>query len=216
MLKRSIRPRTRLLIRGCVTPNSLAASPWVRLRSSMSLRTAIINVERIRRCSASSSSKPRSRNTFPLDGVIFVSMVIPTSEAADSFSGDLSGLPDTAPAQDRCLVGPSAAFSFQRRARRILLLQTSRRRRLDAPRRCGFVTRKHRVLRWPWTSSHPARVLPGPDATRDRPCVSPPRGKLSDRAERSLPRRAVSWPEALYKILYAGQQAVINVRSHHP
>jgi hypothetical protein len=70
-----MRPRTRLLIRGCVTPNSLAASAWMRLRSSMSRRIAIIIVERIRRCSASSSSKPRSLNTFPLDGVIIHSIV---------------------------------------------------------------------------------------------------------------------------------------------
>src|SRR5436305_5979805 len=95
MLKRSIRPRTMLLIRGCVTPNSLAASTWVRLRSSMSLRTAIMRVERIRRCSASASSKPRSLKTLPLDGVIFASMGKATSGVADLLSAGFSRHPDT-------------------------------------------------------------------------------------------------------------------------
>lgn len=72
ILKRSILPRTRSLMRGCVTPNSLAASAWVRPRLSISFRIAIMSEERILRRSASSSSNPRSAKTFPLERVIFI------------------------------------------------------------------------------------------------------------------------------------------------
>ncbi len=69
MLKRSIRPRTRSLMRGWVTPRRSATFAWVMRREAMAFWTLIMRSARTRRCSASSSENPRSRNTLPLDAV---------------------------------------------------------------------------------------------------------------------------------------------------
>src|SRR5436309_8431079 len=74
VLKRSIRPRSRSLTRGWVTPRILAACICRRRRPRTMSWTWSIRMERIRRCSASSREKPRSRNTLPLDGTIFIFM----------------------------------------------------------------------------------------------------------------------------------------------
>lgn len=71
VLNRSMRPRRRSLTRGCVTPRILAASACFNARRATAFCTAIIKSERIKRCSASSRENPRSRNTLPLEGVIF-------------------------------------------------------------------------------------------------------------------------------------------------
>ena len=71
VLKRSIRPRRRSLTRGWVTPSILAAVLCLRPRDSMSFCTWIMRSARTSRCSASSRRNPKSRNTFPVDGVIF-------------------------------------------------------------------------------------------------------------------------------------------------
>jgi len=67
VLKRSIRPLKRSLTRGCVTRRTLAAWGCLRPRSLSTFSIWIIRSARIRRCSASSEAKPRSRKTLPLD-----------------------------------------------------------------------------------------------------------------------------------------------------
>jgi len=71
VLNKSIRPRGRSLTRGWVTPIILAAILYLRRRDAMSFCTCIMRSARTNRCSASSRRNPRSRNTFPLEGVIF-------------------------------------------------------------------------------------------------------------------------------------------------
>jgi hypothetical protein len=201
MLKRSILPRTILLIRGCVTPKSFAASTWVRLRPSMTLRTAIMRVDRIRRCSASASSKPRSLKTFPLDGVIFVSMDRATScGVADFLPVGFSKRPDTSLGQAQGHAERSAVSSSERHARRRLLLRTLPSRRPDAPRQCVSAVPGHRGQRWSWASSHPAQALVESNAAHGRQGLWQPLGKLAGPEGWSLPRRASSWPSGTIQL----------------
>lgn len=71
MLKRSMRPRIKSLIRGWVTPRSSAASACFNPRAVITFCRFAISSARILRYSASSGEKPRSRKTFPLDRVSF-------------------------------------------------------------------------------------------------------------------------------------------------
>ncbi len=71
MLKRSIRPRIRSLIRGCVPPRSSAASACFNPRAVITFCRWAMNSARIYRYPASYPEKPRSRKTFPLDRVSF-------------------------------------------------------------------------------------------------------------------------------------------------
>src|SRR3989442_1872932 len=72
MLKRSMRPRIRSLIRGWVTPRSSAASACFNPRAVITFCRFAISSARTLRYSASSAEKPRSRKTFPLDRVSFI------------------------------------------------------------------------------------------------------------------------------------------------
>ncbi len=69
VLKRSILPRRRSLIRGWETRRILAASACLKPRELMSFWSWMSKSARIKRCSTSSGGKPRSRNTFPVDAV---------------------------------------------------------------------------------------------------------------------------------------------------
>ncbi len=75
VLKRSIRPRRRSLTRGWDTRIILAASRCLRRREAISFWTWIIRSARTSRCSASSRRNPKSRNTFPVEGVTLSFMV---------------------------------------------------------------------------------------------------------------------------------------------
>ena len=70
-LNRSILPRTRSLILGCVTPKKAAACAWVRPPASINLLRRIIRSDRTFRFVASSAENPRSRKTLPLERRIF-------------------------------------------------------------------------------------------------------------------------------------------------
>jgi len=76
MLNSSSFPLIRSLMRGCVTPNSLAALACVSFRCSMSRSIEIISPARSRRLRASSGGKPTSSKTFPEDGVIRSSGIV--------------------------------------------------------------------------------------------------------------------------------------------
>jgi len=65
-LNRTIFPRVRSLILGCVTPRSCAASDWVSPSAPRRSRSSIINCDRSRKFSASAGPNPRSTKTFPL------------------------------------------------------------------------------------------------------------------------------------------------------
>src|SRR5712691_3086629 len=71
MLKRSIRPRIKSLTRGWVTPRSSAASACFNPRAAIAFCRFTMSSARTFRYAASSSEKPRSRKTFPLDRVNF-------------------------------------------------------------------------------------------------------------------------------------------------
>ena len=69
-LNSSIRPRTRLLIRGCVTPKKAAAWRWDSRSVLMNSSRRNARNERNSRETASCLGKPRSSKTLPDDGSI--------------------------------------------------------------------------------------------------------------------------------------------------
>lgn len=71
VLKRSIRPRSAPLTRGCATCRILAAAACVSPREASAFCSWMRRSARTTGCSDSSTDKPRSRNTLPVDGVIF-------------------------------------------------------------------------------------------------------------------------------------------------
>src|SRR5438477_578732 len=93
-LKRLILPRTRSLIRGCVTPKSLAAWACVRFPPSRIRWSSIIRSARSLRFSASSGPNPRSRKTLPDDGRTLTELAAPpkTSPVLDERGEALTGL----------------------------------------------------------------------------------------------------------------------------
>src|SRR5437667_252833 len=81
-LNRSIRPRMRSLTRGWLTPNMAAALACVSRRAVISLLSTIMRSERSLRFSDSAASKPRSRNTFPVERRILVAIESPLTATA--------------------------------------------------------------------------------------------------------------------------------------
>jgi hypothetical protein len=65
VLNRSIRPRSKSLTRGCVTPRTLAADFCLSPREVMSFCNWIMRSARTSKCSASSRENPRSRIDVP-------------------------------------------------------------------------------------------------------------------------------------------------------
>src|SRR3970040_840497 len=177
ILDRSILPRTRSLILGCVTPKSAAACAWVKPRASINLLRRIMRSDRTLRFVASSAENPRSRDTLPLERLIFVVIGPPASG-----HGDESGRRDAfGPARSQ--PEASAASASRRRGARKRLLRTSRRRRRDALRVCARGSRRR--LAPPWSSAS-NRWAGGP--------VAPCRADIQRRGER--PREMPGGPQA--------------------
>lgn len=99
----SKRPRTRSLMRDCVTPSWRAASACVHSRFTIRLRSDAITSARIESTTTSSGGKPRSAKTLPLD------LVIPALDF-------ISRSPDSVASPARCLPFLFSASSSQKHA----------------------------------------------------------------------------------------------------
>src|SRR5712692_5872587 len=199
MLNRSILPRTRSLMRGCETPKSAAAAACVSLRASISLRISIMSSDRSFRCSASSRSKPRSRNTFPEERRILV--VIASPPCPDADASDHAAV--FAPRE--CRPAESGASASRTRGARIHPPHTSRYRRPGTQPRHGLGPHTPPHPRPPWASSHSAQDRAVRDPTGGLPPASPPSEGSDVLRRRPEPKQALLRHGLIYKFLYAGQ-----------
>jgi len=194
VLKRSIRPRSRSLTRGWVTPRILAACICRRRRPRTMSWTWSIRMERIRRCSASSREKPRSRNTLPLDGTIFIFMAgYPSSHRSTTTPVDY--LAQAGPRQIEVSPGSPSGLLLKRVEDIDTLGKAGDVNRPDAPDPCARESPWHQFPRSGAASNHPGRALVGPATAGSRLPVGPRPGTPSGQTW-TIPTKGAASPRA--------------------
>ena len=199
MLNSSIRPRTRSLTRGWVTPKSRAARVWVRPRALISCSMAIMRHERTARCSASPGGKPRSRNALPDEGVTRVSSPEEVPVIGFDFGERRSGRATALALRGRRVVA-SLELPSRMRGARSPLLETLRRAERDAPLRRESESRIHQLLSLSSAASPPAPSLTGRAPADSRPRVARLARRHGPLAANDQSRIGAS--RRIYKILY--------------
>ena len=199
MLNSSIRPRTRSLTRGCVTPKSRAARLCVKPCSLMSWPIASMSRERTNRCSASPGGNPRSAKTFPDEGVRRASSPVSAALTVVDFrEGRRGRASELAPRPGS--VGPSFGSSSRTRGARTPLRGTLRRTTPDVRLRRESVSRIRQLLCHSSAASPRARRQTVRARADGRRRAAPLAERLVFLAANVRPRIEAS--RRLYKILY--------------